>query len=309
MAKILIIGNSAAGFSCAQNLAKNLLNHEITVISQDAYPAYKRDLLIDYLKGSVGEHELFLENQGSSKNITLILNSKVTSVDPKKKRVILKDNSKINFDYLVIASGQEQSIPDIPGKTKDGIFTTSNMEDIKTIKERMITTGTICIIGDTALCLRLWEALSLKEAKEIKIISSAKPDSFVASQNSEWLQDLKIIEFIGEGSELKAIKLNNGKIIGASLVLFAGNYSPATQFLKDSGVQVENGYITVNELMQTNFENIFACGSVVKNTNLTEMDKEKTWDQATREGALAAENIITLLGKENISCQQNSWSS
>lgn len=302
MSKILVIGNSAAGFSCCEVLAKNLLGYEITVISEESFPAYKRNLLIDYLNGSVKTSELFLSSQCPGKNINLLLNAKVVSVDPKKNRVVLKDNTKINFDYLIIASGEKANIPDMPGKTKGGIFTVYNLEEVNTIKQLLITAATICIIGEPVLCLRLWGILTTKD-KEVKIISSTRPDSFVFSEKSEWIENLEVVEFIGEGSDLKAIKLNNGKIIGTSLVLFVGQRSPSTEFLKDSRVKTHNGCIIVDELMRTNLENIFACGSVCRIENL--LEQEKSWVDAAREGVLAAQNLITLLGKEKISCQQN----
>lgn len=305
MAKIAIIGNSAAGFACCQEFLKTLLDYEIMVISEEDCPVYKKNLLLDYLKGTVTENDLFLSNEDFYRNnrINLLLNSKVTVVEPKKKRIILKDNSKINYDYLVIASGKKENIPDIPGKNKEGIFSVYNLKDAKTIKQRIVTATTICIVGDPSLCLRLWEIFALKDDMEIKIIATARPDSFRSSQNSEWIENLEVVEFIGEASELKAIKLSNGKIIGTPLVLFVGNYSPATEFLKESEIKLHDGYIITDQMLRTNFENIFACGSVSKAENL--LEKEKSWDEAAKEGILAAQSITTLLGKEKISCQQN----
>ena len=60
MSKIVIIGNSAAGFSCAEYLAKNSQELEITVISQEDSCAYNRNLLVGYLAGDVKENDLFL---------------------------------------------------------------------------------------------------------------------------------------------------------------------------------------------------------------------------------------------------------
>lgn len=305
MAKIVIIGNSSAGFSCCDTLLKNSASCEITVISQEEYPAYKKNLLIDYLEGSIKEEELFLcENYFYEKNkIDFLKGAKVIRIDTKKRAVGLKDNRKINFDYLVIASGQKVNIPDIPGKGKDGVFAVYDLEGIKKIKERLMIAHTLAIIGEAKLALKLGEVIA-KRDKEIKIISSSRPESFMPNEKIEWIDNFGLAEFIGEGAELKAMKLNNGKAVGISLALFIGNYLPSTEFLKETEIKTHQDYILADDAMATNMENIFACGSVCKNANFLEI--EKTWDEAAGEGALAAQNIIKLLERGKELCQQTS---
>ncbi|MDD5236261.1 MAG: hypothetical protein PHU91_01120 [Candidatus Omnitrophica bacterium] len=53
MSKIVIIGNSLAGFSCCEALLKNAQDNEITVIAQEKVPAYKAHLLTEYLKDEI----------------------------------------------------------------------------------------------------------------------------------------------------------------------------------------------------------------------------------------------------------------
>jgi NAD(P)H-nitrite reductase large subunit len=303
MARIVIIGNSAAGFSCCDTLSKNSQDAEITVISQENYPAYKRNLLIDYLAGGLKEEALFLCSPDfyEKNKIKFLRNSKVIRVDTKKQSVILKDNNKINYDYLVIATGQKMELPDLPGKTKEGIFTVWGLEEIKKIKERLTFCSEVCITGEAKLCLRICEVISRKD-KDIKIISRPRPVSFIPAEKKEWIDNSELTEFIGEGAELKAFKLNNGKAISASLVLFAADLSPASEFLKETEIKTIQGYIIVDEAMRTNFENIFACGSVCRKEE--SLEKEKSWEEAVNEGASVASAIANLLERGKTICQQ-----
>ena len=82
-------------------------------------------------------------------------------------------------------------------------------------------------------------------------------------------------------------------MIGASLILFTGNFIPATQFLKETQIRLDKNYIMVDGMMRTNFENIFACGSVCRNQN--NLDQQKSWDEAKAEGILVSENLINLI--------------
>lgn len=296
MPRIVIIGNSAAGFSCCDTLLKSSLGLEITVISQEEYPAYKKNLLIAYLAGNIKEEELYLcpLDYYERNKVNFLKDAKVTKLDIKKNIVTLKDNTKINYDYLVIASGQKANVADIPGQSKEGVFAFDDLTGAKKIKQRLMIANTVCIAGDAYLSLCLWQAIA-KTDKEIKIIASPKPESFTQTEKAEWIDNLEIKELIGDGAELMALKLSNGKVIEAPLVIYLGNYTVSTNFLKDTEIKANRGYIITDEFMRTNFENILACGSV---------RQEKTWEEAVREGALTATSIINILERGKTICQQ-----
>ena len=302
MTRIVIIGNSAAGFSCCEALIKYSGDYEITVISEETALPYKRNLLIDYLSGNIQESELFFCTADfyEKNRVRFLKNSKAIRLDSRKQQVVLKDN-KISYDYLVISTGTKVNIPDIPGNSKDGVYAFYALEDIQKVRQQLILGDTVCVAGDADLCLRLSQAIVAKE-KQAKIISSPKPESFIATEKAEWLENLEVSEIIGEGAELKALKLNNGKVIGTSLVMFVGNYLPNTDFLKESGIKTDEGYICVDETMRTNIENIFACGSVSKIEN--QPLKSKSWQDTVREGTLTGSTLITLLERRNTSCQK-----
>lgn len=278
MAKIVIIGNSAAGFNACLTLINNSKTNEITVISEEEYPAYRKNLLAEYLEGSQKEQDLFLcgEEFYEKNSINLQKNSEVLKVDTKKQFIALKDKAKIIYDYLIIASGQKADIADIPGKNKDGVFAVNNLSDIKNIKDKLIVCNTICIIGDQEHCSRLAQAVS--EDREVKIISK---ESGLMPQ-----------ELIGEG-QLQALKLSNGKVIGTSLALFVGNYIASTDFLSETDIATLNGYIVTDEFMRTNLANVFACGSVAKKESAVQI--QKLWEDACNEGILAAKSLIDLI--------------
>lgn len=305
MAEIVIVGNSAAGFSCCQALLAERGNNGITVISEEGFPAYNRNLLIGYFSGGIKEEELFLCRQDyyQANDVRLLKESRVVSLEARKQRLILKDNSRINYDYLVIASGSRPRLPDIPGITKDGVEVFYSLEDVRSIKQRLIISDTVALFGESMLCAELSASESLK-GKEVKIIARGRPGAFSASESREWLEGVEVAEVIGEGSELRAIKLSNGKAIGVSLVIYAGPQLAVSEFLRCSDVSTDNGFILVDEQMRTNLRNVFACGSVSKKDNYA--PQSKTWDDSVKEGILAAESLVRILKGESNICQQTS---
>ncbi|HTY45363.1 MAG TPA: FAD-dependent oxidoreductase [Patescibacteria group bacterium] len=300
MAKVVIIGNSAAGFSACQALAASAVSPEITVVSNESYPAYNRNALTDFFLGNIKEKELFLCQEGfyRDKGITFAAGAGVSRLDTKKQRLVLKNNDKVTYDYLIIASGSRPALPDVPGKGKDGVLSFYCLEDIRRIKERLMISQVACVIAGRPLCAKLAQAIASK-GKEVKVISR-QPFDCAQDQSIELIAGVQVKEFIGEG-ELQAVKLDNGKIIGASLAVFAGDNAPATDFLRETEIATSAGYVVVDDAMRTNLENVFACGSVC--VRQAQGPCDKGWDQACAEGTLVAQNILTLIEKGRATCQ------
>lgn len=98
---------------------------------------------------------------------------------------------------------------------------------------------------------------------------------------------LTIEELIGDKS-LEQIKLNNGEVINVSALFPYIGQIPNTQFLSFKNLCNENGYIIVNNNMDTNVPGLFAAGDV---TN----QKLKQVVTATSDGAIAATSVIEYL--------------
>jgi NAD(P)H-nitrite reductase large subunit len=299
---IVIVGNSAAGFGCFLELSQALLDAQITVFSQEDQPAYNKSLLCDYLAGIVKEQDLYLcGKEFYSKNkINFLKDTKVVKIDTRKKLVVSKE-SKVPYDILVIASGVSVKAPDVPGTNKDGFFILQDLSQAKKLKQRIMLGQTICLTGDSALCGRLYGLLQ-PGGKEIKVVSTPVPQGVTVAGHNEWIDSLQISEYIAEGPELKAIKLNSGKVIAVSVVVYTQPGLPAGDFLKDSGIALDQGFVTVDGQMRTNIEDIYACGSIALDKSGTRANK--SWQSALEEGAAAAKQIIQVYEGRKTVCQQ-----
>ena len=299
MPKVVIIGNSAAGFSACQALIQKQGGFQITVLSQEEYPAYKGDLLVDFLDGTVKENDLFLCDSGfyQKNSVQFLKNAHAARVDTKKRRVILKDTTKLEYDFLIIASGTKIELPDITGKAKDGATVFYTLSDAKRIKEKLMVAQDVCIIGPAAEALKLAMVIAAK-GKDVKIISPETEAVSSPHERIEILSGLIPQELIGEGAELQALKLSNGKVIGASLAIFLRERKAQTAFLKETDIATNQGYIIVNAGMRTAIDSVLACGSVCQVEGRAVSDK--TWDEAAGEGTQAAHSMGTVLEQSAI---------
>jgi len=306
MKKIVIIGNSAAGFTTAKTLAQKNHDLEITVISKNGYPFYHKGLLIDYLAGKTKENDIFLAEEKfyQDNSIKLIKSAEVIRIDEKRQNVVLKDRTKINYDFLVIASGQKTKLPDIPGKAKEGVITLNSLDDAKEAKDKLLIAGTICVVGHGDLAFHLANVLADK-SKEVKIIGNVNIAGEL-HEKIELIDNAAVKEIIGESKEVQALKLDSGKAIGTDLILFVGNYIPESDFLKDADFQLDSGYILVDDYnLSLGKTNIFACGSIASKSG--EIKALKNWETAANEGSRVAQNIISTLKneQESFACQKS----
>jgi nitrite reductase (NADH) large subunit len=306
MKQFIIIGNSAAGIAAIEAIRRSDKDSKIIVISEEEDPSYCRCLISYYLAGDVKEDKVLYRSADFYKdnNIELLLNKKVSRVDPKKNRVILEDRSQLGYDSLLIATGASPKFPEVKGIKKTGVYGFRTLKDAKDIEGLLPVTRTACILGGGLIGLKAAYALS-KRKIEVKVIVKSKqvlsqvldPQAAVFVQQKlgqngiELLLGQDAVEIIGEG-EVKAVKLDSGKAIGSSLVIAAKGVSPNIDLVKDSQIKINKG-IVVNHLLQTDVANIYAAGDVCEAFDLTlgRSSVNALWPVAVEQGKIAGMNM------------------
>ena len=306
MKQFIIIGNSAAGIAAIEAIRRTDKDSKITIISDEDNPSYCRCLISYYLAGDVKEDKILYRSADFYKdnNIELLLNKKVSRVDPKKNRIILEDRSQLGYDSLLIATGASPKFPEVKGIKKTGVYGFRTLKDAKDIEGLLPVTRTACILGGGLIGLKAAYALS-KRKIEVKVIVKSKqvlsqvldPQAAVFVQQKlgqngiELLLGQDAVEIIGEG-EVKAVKLDSGKAIGSSLVIAAKGVSPNIDSVKDNQVKINEG-IVVNHLLQTDVANIYAAGDVCEAVDLTlgKSSVNALWPVAIEQGKIAGMNM------------------
>lgn len=306
MKQFIIIGNSAAGVACVEAIRQRDKESKIIVISDEDYPSYCRCLISYYLAGDVKEGKILYRPQDFYKenNVELLLNKKVSRVDPKKNRVICEDKTSLTYDALLIATGASPKFPETPGIKKRGVFAFRTIKDTKEIEGLVPVTKTACILGGGLIGLKAAYALSKRkiEAKVIvrsKQILSQMLDFEAAGMVQKKLEEngIEIIlgqdatEIIGNG-DIKAVKLSSGKAIGSSLVIVGKGVSPNIGLIKDTEIKFNEGIIA-NNFLQTNVENIYTAGDVCESFDVTlgKHTINALWPIAVEEGRTAGLNM------------------
>ncbi len=122
-------------------------------------------------------------------------------------------------------------------------------------------------------------------------------DKLATIENIEVMHDTDPTEILGEdgrvtGLKVKDVHTGEEKIIDASGIFTYIGWLPETDFMKDSGLTDENGFVQVNETNnQTKFEGVFSAGDVTPKPfrQVTIAASEGT------KAALAAVNYVNVL--------------
>ncbi len=203
------------------------------------------------------------------------------------------ESSEIKFEKAVIATGSKPSTLPFAKIDKKRIITSTEALDLKEIPKKLL------IIGAGVIGLELGQVYS-RLGSEVKIIEYADKitpfmDSSVSKELIKIFKKQKISFFLSH--EVKNIE-NNGKEVTVDAVdknseniSFNGDYclvsvgrKPYTEGLglENIGLSTDKyGKINVNDQLQTNVENIYAIGDVIKGPMLAH--------KAEEEGILVAE--------------------
>ena len=307
MKQFIIIGNSAAGIAAVEAIRKIDRDAKVTVISDEAYPAYCRCLISYYLAGDVKEDSIIYRPESFYKenNVELLLNKKVSRIDPKKNRVICADKTQLSYDSLLIATGSSPKFPEISGIKKTGVFGFRTIKDTRDIAGLVPVTKSAVVLGGGLIGLKAAYALKKRHIDVKVIIKSTQVLSQVLDfEAAELVQKrleengIEVIlgqdvsEVIGEEGEIKAVKLDSGKAIAASLVVVAKGVKPNIDLVKDTEVKVKEGILS-NQNLQSSIPNIYAAGDVAEVFDLTlgESSINALWPVAVEQGKVSGANL------------------
>lgn len=303
---IIIIGNSAAGLSALQSFRKIDKTSKVTVISKEGINPYSRVLIPYVLRGKLSYDKMTIreDNFYDLYNAECI-DGEVCNIDSENKEVHLANGSKHSYDKLLIASGSYAVKPPIPGINEDGIYNMWTKDDTDKLLPCFDKFKRIVVIGSGFVALQAaWAARfrgldvtvielmdrimpSVLDEQGAKILTEKIFQSGVKLHTSTVTEKIEKLE---DGTF--RIHLKEKECIEADFVIVGTGVRPNTEFLKDSGVNVERG-IPVNKYMETNIKDIYAAGDVAAGPTAfgDEHLIHALWPTAIEMGKVAAYNM------------------
>jgi NADPH-dependent 2,4-dienoyl-CoA reductase/sulfur reductase-like enzyme len=281
MERIICIGSSAASLSCAAQIQRLNPDALVTILTAQTEKPNNICLLADYAAERRLKESLYLRVPDA---IDIKYNTHVIEINVAEKKVITKMGHEYQYDKLFIGTGLQARIPEafIPDLyTK--IFPFKSLDDL--VRFEKIESGFIgkelLIIGGGVTGIEASEAFTMRGYKVTLLEKNAhllptfnNPE--ISQQVYELLVKNGVTVLLGADA-FKIVPEWNGP------VFLAMGGTPVTDFLKNQ-LELENGFIKVNEFQQTCQPDIFAGGDVCIGRSL--------WPQAVKDGVIAAYAIM-----------------
>jgi NADPH-dependent 2,4-dienoyl-CoA reductase/sulfur reductase-like enzyme len=314
--KIVIIGGVAAGMSAASRARRNDPQAEITVFEKSGDVSYGSCGLPYYISDDIKDAKKLVaisaEDFREKRNIDVRLWCEGLRFDRRKKLVEvrnLKTGEEDNYAYdkLVIATGAQAIVPNLPGKNLKNVFVVRTLQDGIAVKKIIKThkPKNAVVVGGGYIGLEMAEALTVSGVK-VSVVEQL--DRLVANIDKD-MSALVEKELIDHGCEIyksnglreisgagvvEKVHLMRGDEIPADMVIMAVGVRPNIGFAKRSGVELgQTGAIKTDARMRTNINDVYAAGDCAEAKNLItgRGDYIPLGTTANKQGRVAGDNV------------------
>lgn len=272
---VLIIGGSAAAISAATTGKTFYPDKEFLVLRKEQQVMVPCG--IPYIFGSLeNSDQNIAPDQGLINAGIQIKIDEAVSLDPKKKICQTADNTEIEFDKLVLATGSTPKVPKwLKGAELENVFTIpKNKTLIDTMLEGCDKRNKIVVLGGGFIGVEMADELNKRGKREVSIVEimphilnlafdpelSEQAEEVLTKRGVKILTNIGVKEILGD-TKVTGVLLNNGEIIEADGVILSTGYQPNVSLAENAGIKInEFGSIKVNEYMRTDNIDVFAVG-------------------------------------------------
>ena len=298
----LIIGAGPAGVSAAETLRKLDPGASITIVGDEPEPPYSRMAIPYLLMERIDEQGTHLRDRADHFTALDIdvRQARVGKVEPDAGRVTLQDGGSIDYDRLLIATGSTPARPPIPGVDGANVSSCWTLADARAIAARAARDSRVALIGAGFIGSIILEALAMRGVRLTVIEQGERmvPRMMGAEAGGmlkRWCESHGVTVHTGarvDAIEPGGVRLADGVLVEADLVITATGVRPNASFLDGSGVKVEQG-VLIDRHFRTSVDGIYAAGDVAQGLDFCtgEYAVHAIQPTATDHGHLAAVNM------------------
>ncbi|HWW55909.1 MAG TPA: nitrite reductase large subunit NirB [Sphingopyxis sp.] len=275
---LVVIGNGMAGCRAVEELlARDPARYRVTIFGAEPRVNYNRIMLSPVLAGEKCFDDIVINDADwyAANGIALVAGDPVVAIDRAAKTVTTRGGVTEGYDRLLIATGSDPFIIPVPGKDLPGVIAFRDMDDVDTMLAAADAGGDAVVIGGGLLGLEAAHGLSLRGMKVTVIHLMPTLMERQLDEAAGWLLKQALegrgqtiltgadtAEIVGNG-KVEGVKLKDGTLIPASLVVMAVGIRPSVALARDAGLAVGRG-IQVDDHMVTSDPAVLAVGECVE---------------------------------------------
>lgn len=308
MRHVAIVGASLAAVHAIESLRENGYQGQIALVGAERQLPYDRPPLSkEALRHGPDADALLLKQPDwyASRDIDLHLGRSAVGLDARSRRIHLAGGRHLDYDGLILATGSRaRRFPLFSASAR--AHTVRTLDDAAALHRQLGPGRHLAVIGAGFIGLEV-AATASAIGMDVSVVETAPTPltRVLGGEVGSWLKrrheshgvtmycDNMIQQVETNGSGYK-LHLRDGTVLAADVVLAGVGATPATGWLRGSGVAVSDGVVCDSNL-RTSAPGVVAAGDVARwyNPLFGEEMRIEQWTNAVEQGRKAA---ITLLG-------------
>ena len=275
---LIVIGNGMAGCRAVEELlARDPTRYRVTIFGAEPRVNYNRIMLSPVLAGEKCFDDIVLNAPDwySRNNIELIAGDPVVAIDREARTVNSRGGIVMPFDRLLIATGSDPFVIPVPGRDLSGVVSFRDMADVDAMLAAAERGGSAVVVGGGLLGLEAAHGLSLRGMavtiihlmptlmeRQLDEAAGGLLKAALEARGQTVLTGADTAEIVGD-TRVEAVRLKDGTVIPADLVVMAVGIRPSVALARAAGLDVGRG-IRVDDHMVTSDPAILAVGECVE---------------------------------------------
>lgn len=304
MEQIVVVGASAAGVAATRTLRRLGFDGRLFLVGEEGPPYRRPPLSKHYLLGASGDGHVGMDIDPDVE-VAQLYGTRAIGLDMVERSVRLEGGTTVSFDGLVIATGAQARW--FPGSEHlDGVHVLRTLRDAQRIRDRLRESPRVAVIGGGFIGAEV-AATARTLGLEVHLVEAA-PFPFArplgeeigrvlaevhADHGTHVHLGVPVKRLIGSG-HVAGVELGDGTRISADLVVAGLGVRPATQWLADSGLMLDDGVVCDTTCAVGGAENVVAAGDVARwrHALFDTVLRVEHWDNALLQGGAAARRLL-----------------
>jgi 3-phenylpropionate/trans-cinnamate dioxygenase ferredoxin reductase subunit len=306
----VIIGGGLGGAKAAEALREKDFDGQIIICAEEDHLPYERPPLSkEFLAGkkslddfTVHDSTWYRENE-----IDLRLNARVLSVDRAAHTVELPDNTRVEYDKLLLATGSRSRRPPIPGSDAAGVHYLRTFEDALALNSALAEGSSLAVVGAGWIGLEV-AASARQRGVNVTVVETAKlpllgavgeeVGAVFAALHRDHGVDLRLDSEVKQiataDGKATGLRLGDGSSVAADAVLVAVGAQPNIELADQAGLSTGDGGLLVDASLRTSDHDIYAVGDIAAAEHPLFGSRIRTehWANALKQPAVAAAGML-----------------
>lgn len=279
---VLIVGAGHAGAHTALALRQHKFEGSIALVGEETELPYERPALSkEYLSGDKPFERLLIrpEKFWTDRAVQMLAGQRVAAVDPVAHTVRTTAGATLGYGRLVWATGGSPRRLACAGADAAGIHVLRTRADADQIRRAVAGVERVVIVGGGYIGLEVAAALATSgkrvtvlEARErlLARVAGESLSAFYAAEHRARGVDIQFNAQVScietEDGRATGVRLEDGTILPAQMVVVGVGIVPAVGPLRDAGAEGTDG-IAVDAFARTSLPDILAVGDCAQHPN------------------------------------------